>query len=73
MNVNGQSFEILQRIRTGKLRARKEVSIRKQDALSYPSRSVPSVEGHEEDFNGGFPAYCRKAVYPIIKFLVNKS
>lgn len=53
MNVNGQTFEILQRIRIGKPRARKEVSIRIQDALRYPSSSVPSVEGHDEDFNGG--------------------
>ena len=53
MNVNGQTFEILQRIRIGKLRARTEVSIRIQDALRYPSSSVPSVEGHDEDFNGG--------------------
>lgn len=53
MNVNGQTFEILQRIRIGKLGARKEVSIRIQDALRYPSSSVPLVEGHDEDFSGG--------------------
>lgn len=52
MNVNGQSFEILQRIRIGKLRARNEVSIRKQYALGCPSSSVPLVEGHDDDFNG---------------------
>lgn len=28
MNVNGQTFEILQRIRIGKLGARKEVSVK---------------------------------------------